>query len=65
MKVKCINDGYNSLTLGKTYEVIDITKYGLYKIINNNHKEEWFYKDFFKPVSEVRNEIINKLLEWK
>ena len=61
MKVKCIdNHGIEDLiTVGKTYEVIEEDKYK-YKIINNRY---WYYKDRFKPLSEIRNETINKLLE--
>ena len=65
MKVKCIKTrGLEySLTVGKTYEVIYIFSDGDYKIINDKGREDWFPKEWFKPLSEIRNEIINKLLE--
>lgn len=64
MKVKCINnnDWPNFLTKGKTYEVIRIRidDEGDYVLIDD---ECWYLKYLFKPLSELRNETINKLLE--
>ena len=63
MKVKCIEDDNNwYLTIGKTYEVIYEDKYD-YKIICDHDFEYWYPKKYFKPLSEYRNETINKLLE--
>ena len=64
MKVKCIrNDDWQIyLTVDKTYEVIK--EEGVYyKIIGDKGIENWFPKDWFKSLSEIRNETINKLLE--
>ena len=63
MKVECINKGDNIyLTIGKTY---DINNYNdkCYKIINDNNKDWYYSKEYFKPLSEIRNEKINKLLK--
>ena len=64
MKVKCIkNNGLgNHLTIGKTYDVIRIGKWDNYIIIDDKGKEDWFYKEDFKLLSEIRNNKINKLL---
>ena len=67
MKVKCIKNKWNnknvSLTIGKTYEVNYIYPDGDYRIIIDNGIEDWFPEYFFKTLSEIRNETINKLLE--
>ena len=64
MKVKCINnenDGY-CLTINKIYDVIHIYYDGDYDIINDNSFEWNYPKEFFRPLSEIRNEKIDKLL---
>ena len=62
MTVKCIkNKGYLFITIGKTYEVSYIYPYD-YRIINDKGNEDWYSKKCFKPLSEIRNETINKLL---
>ena len=63
MKVKCIeNDGWNNfLTIGKFYEVIDEDIY-CYKVINDRGIEDRLPKRWFKLLSEIRNETIDKLL---
>lgn len=66
MKVKCIDDdGWKDrLTIGKTYEVIEVQSDGDYVIIDDIGDENWFHdKRNFKTISEYRNETINKLLE--
>jgi hypothetical protein len=63
MKVVYVkNDRYISLTINKTYEVIEDGIYN-YKIIFDNGNEWWFPKIYFKPLSEIRNEKIDKLLK--
>jgi hypothetical protein len=64
MKVVCINnDGYGgALTFGKTYDVIYISMTDCYKIINDKSNIDWFYKDWFKSLNEIRMEKIDKLL---
>jgi GTPase SAR1 family protein len=65
MKVVCIdNNGYERwLTLGKTYEVISDDGIFVYNIINDRDQDDWCNKKWFKLLSEIRNEKINKLLE--
>jgi hypothetical protein len=60
MKVKCITN-INILTIGKFYDVIKINNGG-YIIIDDNGYKFWHSKDWFKTLSEIRNEKINKLL---
>ena len=64
MKVKCIKNGgfLNLLTVGKTYEVIGKVNYS-YEIMNDNGFENWYRIEWFRTLSEIRNEKINKLLE--
>ena len=63
MKVKCIDkDGWKNLTIGKTYEVIREDEDCVCLIIDDRGYECWFFKTCFKPLSELRNETINKLL---
>jgi hypothetical protein len=66
MKIICIkNIGYERhLTIGKTYEVINISINDDYFIIDDDNDGCWLYrKSYFKPLSEIRNEKINKLLK--
>ena len=63
MKVKCINI-YNlhlTLTIGKIYDVINKDD-NWYWIINDSGDEHGYPKGWFRPLSEIRNEIIDKLL---
>ena len=68
MKVVCIkNDNfiygcYCDLTIGETYYIIDISINGNYQIIDDTGYKHYFYKEWFKTVSELRNDKINKLL---
>ena len=63
MKVKCIynKDLEKWLTIGKIYDVMN-ESVDVYWIINDLDKIDWYYKDWFKTVAEIRNEKINKLL---
>ena len=71
MKVKCIyNKGLEKwLTIGKTYEVIvrddevTINIITWYCIIDDIGEKNWYIIELFRPLSEIRNEKINKLLE--
>ena len=65
MKVKCIkNNGLkNYLTIGKTYEVININYFGNYIIIDDNCYHTSCPKRVFKTLSEIRNDKIDKLLK--
>lgn len=64
MKIKCI-DNYGlekSLTIGKIYEVIK--EDGVcYKIIDDSGYKCWYVTFRFNPLSVIRNNIINKLLD--
>ena len=67
MKVKCIDNingtPYRTLTISKIYDVIREND-DWYCIINDKGKEDYYWRDWFKPaVAEMRNEKINKLLE--
>ena len=62
MKVVCMDDYYISLRIGKTYTVIKEDLNG-YAIINDYNVDCWYNKKFFKSLSEIRNEKIDKLLE--
>ena len=64
MKVKCIdnNDWPDYLTIDKTYDVIEYDSDN-YNIMDDNYNSEyWYDKNRFTPLSEYRNNIINKLL---
>jgi hypothetical protein len=63
MKVVCIdNKDCDYITIGKTYEVININEYE-YNIIDDCGDDYWDYDiEFFKTLSDIRNEKINKLL---
>ena len=63
MKVVCIKNEYdkNVLTLNKKYKVI--REYDEFYVIIADDNIKWpYYKNYFKPLSEYRNEKINKLL---
>jgi hypothetical protein len=63
MKIKCIDKSHCSwLTIGKIYNVIDENEYK-YLIICDENEELWYRKIHFKPLSEIRNNKIDKLLE--
>ena len=63
MKVKCINNkGHLYITIGKTYEVVSIDADGDYIIIDDNGHDWWYQKQYFKTLSEIRNEKIERLL---
>ena len=57
------------LTIGKTYEVIvrddevTINIITWYCIIDDIGEKNWYIIELFRPLSEIRNEKINKLLE--
>ena len=61
MKVKCINN-WLDITIGKTYEVLEMDG-NWYNIINDISDVRGYPKKWFKLLSEIRNETINKLLE--
>ena len=62
MKVKCIDDNNWYLTIGKIYETIGEYKYS-YQIRDDDGDICWPPKEYFRILSEIRNETINKLLE--
>ena len=67
MKVKCINMGYQkdtyNLTIGKIYDVIYIYGDGDYIIVDDSGDDMWYPMEYFKSLSKIRNDTINKLLE--
>ena len=63
MKVKCIkNKNCDYLTIGKYYDVLENSEYDYY-LINNIGRHDFYFKEYFKTQSEIRNEKIDKLLE--
>ena len=36
-----------------------------YVIISDHKFENWYFKEYFKTLSEIRNEKIDKLLEYE
>jgi hypothetical protein len=65
MKIKCIDNWYNlcSITINKIYNIIN-TGTSRYRIKNDLNRENWYPKCLFdKPLFEIRNEKIDKLLE--
>jgi hypothetical protein len=62
MKIKCIDNHNYYLTIGKIYDVMN-ESVDVYWIINDLDKIDWYYKDWFKTVAEIRNEKIDKLLK--
>ena len=70
MKVKCINnkDKFGDiylLTISKTYDVIYVDENGDYSIIDDKGFNWYYPRDWFKKLSEIRNEKIDRLLRWK
>ena len=64
MKVKCINNSNGwewRLTIDKIYDVICEDKV-YYTIINDSGNNHWYWKTNFKSLTEIRDEIIDKLL---
>jgi hypothetical protein len=64
MRVVCIdNKGLEKyLTISKNYDVIKVHNNGDYHIMRNDGEMYWFYPKYFKLLSEIRTEKINKLL---
>ena len=64
MRVKYIdNDGLKyDLTIGKSYEVFNKTEY-YYEVIDDNGIRGYYPKEWFKLLSELRNEKIERLLD--
>jgi hypothetical protein len=58
------NNGTTSkyLTINKLYDTINENT-NEYYIIDDGPIKWWYDKELFKPLSEIRNEKINKLLE--
>ena len=64
MKVKCIGRGiWFLLTVGKIYEVIREDEKNGYWLLNDRGALFSYSKELFKPLSEVRNEKIDRLLK--
>lgn len=64
MKIVCIDKKKlkKYLAIDKIYDVIKINNDGNYLILNDLGYQSWFPKSWFKPLSEIRNERIDKLL---
>lgn len=48
-KVRCINDDYEELTIGRTYELLGVSEVCV-KAIGNDGAEHWFLMRTFEPV---------------
>ena len=62
IKVVCIDNHGCDLTIGKTYDVVRFHKGGGYVVINDRDIETWYWSEWFKTLSEIRNEKIERLL---
>lgn len=69
MELICINDNHKgyidsidklSLTINKIYYALDIDNIG-YKIKDDNGNFKWFYKGWFRLLSDYREDQINKI----
>ena len=56
-----ISTTYPSITPDKSYRVTEIDNVG-YRIINDNGQNFWYTKDKFYSIDEVRDIIINEIL---
>lgn len=66
MKIKCIknNDSVGrlkGLRIDAYYQVTDIDTIG-YRIIDDLGRNYWFTKDSFEPIEEIRDKLLNELL---
>ena len=66
MKIKCIknNDSVGrlkGLRIDAYYQVTDIDTIG-YRIIDDLGRNYWFTKDSFEPIEEIRDRLLNELL---
>lgn len=66
MKIKCIknNDSVGrlkGLRIDSYYQVTDIDTIG-YRIIDDLGRNYWFTKDSFEPIEEIRDKLLNELL---
>ena len=63
-KVVCVNNvGYNSITIGKIYEVLYTYNDNFYFILNDYGRGHYPYPiKFFIPLNEWREQQINKIL---
>lgn len=62
MKIICINeDNWRGLIIDKVYDAIGYDD-DWYVIIDANNIKCKYLKEWFKPLSEVRNEKINKII---
>ena len=66
MKIKCIknNDSVGrlkGLRIDAYYQVTDIDTIG-YRIIDELGRNYWFTKDSFEPIEEIRDKLLNELL---
>jgi hypothetical protein len=62
MKVICKNNSNHELTLtiSKSYVIIESSNIG-YRVIANDNRDYWYYKERFYTQSETRETILNDL----
>ena len=53
-KVKCVDDDYAHLTIGKEYDVVD-NDYGVYQVKNDNDELEYYVKERFEIVETPKD----------
>lgn len=67
MKVKCIRSDYKHyLIVNKIYDVVESFEHNnkkYYRIINNGIDWHSYSNKLVKPLSEIRNDKINRLLK--
>ena len=66
MTIKCIKNQdsvgrLKGLRIDAYYKVTDIDSIG-YRIIDDLGRNYWFTKDSFEPIEEIRDKLLNELL---
>lgn len=67
MRIKCIKNHESlggrleGLKINSYYQVTDIDSIG-YRIIDDLGRNYWFTKDSFEPIEEIRDKLLNELL---
>ena len=59
-KVRCINDDYEELTIGRTYELLGVSEVCV-KAIGNDGAEHWFLMRTFEPVLDSAENPLQKM----
>jgi hypothetical protein len=66
MKLICINNNWNGLSVGKIYQRVSDEESalgpGYYHIYNDNGEPGVYPVDYFKRIDEIRDEKLNQIL---